>query len=155
VRRFGSRKLAIGLGFLQSLALTILALSPSLPVVIALVAFTYCLPSLIAYQFDLLLEAPTEEEEHTGRVRTLFLTATNLALVGAPLATGFLLAGGDEYPRIFLLASLALGPFLALFLLEKFPDAEPPVMRKVRETCMCIWADPDLRATALASLVLR
>src|SRR5690606_447968 len=91
----------------------------------------------------------------TGRVRALFLTATNLALIAAPLLTGTLLGDGDQYARIFLLATVSLTPFLALFLLEKLPTIEPPSIRKVRETCLCLWADADLRATAAASLVLR
>lgn len=155
VRQFGARKLALLFGFIQASALAVLALSPGPAIAITLVILTSALPFLIAYQFDLLLEATMQNEGDTGKVRALFLTATNLALIAAPLITGALLADGDAYPRLFLLASVAITPFLTLFLLEKLPTSEPPSMRKIRETCLCIWADPDLRATLVASLVLR
>lgn len=155
VRAYGARNLAVTFGFIQAVALSILALSPHVTIVIFLVIVASSIPSLIAYQFDLLLEATMQEEHDTGRVRALFLTATNLALIAAPLLTGALLGDGDQYARIFLLATVSLTPFLALFLLEKLPTIEPPSIRKVRETCLCLWADADLRATAAASLVLR
>lgn len=155
VRRFGARKLAIALGFTQAVILSILAVSPGPFIAITLVIFASAIPSLIAYQFDLLLEATMLEDTNTGRVRNLFLTATNLALIVAPLITGALLADSDSYARIFLLAAVCMTPFLALFLLEKLPAIPPPSIRAVRETCICLWADADLRATAFASLVLR
>lgn len=155
VRRFGARNLAIIFGFAQAVTLSILALSPHVVFVILLAVVAMAIPSLIAYQFDLLLEATMQEEHDTGRVRALFLTATNLALIAAPLITGALLGTGDAYTKIFLLATVTLTPFLALFLVEKLPDIEPPSIRKVKDTCLCLWADTDLRATAFASLVLR
>lgn len=104
VRQFGARKLALLFGFIQASALAVLALSPGPAIAITLVILTSALPFLIAYQFDLLLEATMQNEGDTGKVRALFLTATNLALIAAPLITGALLADGDAYPRLFLLA---------------------------------------------------
>lgn len=155
VRRYGVKRLAIVLAFLQAVVVFVLAASPSLPFAILCVALACALSPLIAYQLDLLLEAITTEEGSTGRVRTLFLTAGGIALILAPLITGFLLNGTEAYARVFLAASLSLTPFIVLLLLEKLPEGEPPHLSAIRATCACLWSNPDLRAAALANGVLQ
>lgn len=155
VRRFGARRMAIGLAFLQAVMVSVLALSPSMPFAILCVALVCATSPLVAYQLDLLLEAVTTEEESTGRTRTLFISAASIALVIAPLLIGFLLDGTEEYWRVFLAASLSLTPFITLLLLEKLPEGEPPHLAAVRSTCFCLWSNPDLRAAALGNGVLQ
>lgn len=155
VRRFGPKRLAIALAFLQAVAVSVLALSPSVVFAVLCVALVCATSPLVAYQLDLLLEAVTNEEESTGRTRTLFITAASLALVIAPLLIGLLLDGTQEYWRVFLAASLLLTPFIALLLLEKLPEGEPPHLAAVKATCFCLWSNPDLRAAALGNGVLQ
>lgn len=155
VARHGPRRMALWLAFFQAVILSVLALSPSMPFAILSIALACATSPLIAYQLDLLLEAATSEEGMTGRVRTLFLTAGSLALIGAPILTGYLLDGTDAYARVFLAASLSLAPFIALLMVERLPEGEPPRFAKVRTTCFCLWADPDLRAAALGNGVLQ
>lgn len=155
VARYGPKRLAIVLAFVQSVSIFVLTFSPGLVFAVICIAVACALSPLIAYQLDLLLEAATNEEGSTGRVRTLFLTAGNLALILAPLVTGLLLDGTEEYARVFLLASLSLTPFIVLLMFERLPQGEIPHLAKVRNTCFCLWKDPDLRAAAFGNAVLQ
>ena len=155
VRRYGAKRLAIAIAFLQAVAISVLALSPGVIFAVFCIAITCAAAPLLAYQLDLLLEAATTEEGETGRIRTLFLTAGSAALVLSPLLIGFLLDGTEAYWRVFLAASLALTPLIALLLLEKLPEGEPPHLSAVKATCFCLWSDPDLRAASLGNGVLQ
>lgn len=155
VRAFGAKRMAIGLAFLQAVTVSVLALSPSIVFAILCVAIVCAVSPLIAYQLDLLLEAATSAEADTGQARTLFITAGSIALIIAPLLIGFLLDGTEAYWRVFLAAALSLTPFIALLLLEKLPEGEPPHLAAVRSTCSCLWSNPDLRAAALGNGVLQ
>lgn len=155
VRRYGAKRLAIAFAFLQAVVLSVLALSPSLPFAILCIALACATSPLIAYQLDLLLEAATSEEGATGRVRALFLTAANFALILTPLLIGFLLDGTEAYWRVFLAAALSLTPFITLFLFERLPEGQPPDLADVRTTCLCLWDNGDMRAAALGNLVLQ
>lgn len=155
VRAFGAKRLAIALAFLQAVTVSVLALSPGVVFAVLCVAVVCATSPLIAYQLDLLLEAATTEEGETGRTRTLFITAGSLALIMAPLLIGFLLDGTEAYWRVFLAAALSLTPFIALLLLERLPEGEPPHLAAMKDTCFCLWSDPDLRAAALGNGVLQ
>jgi len=155
VRKYGAKRLAIYLGFAQAIILSILAGNPSAPIAIAAIALACSLHPLIAYQFDLLLEATVAKENATGRIRTAFLTAGNLALVLAPLAVGFLLGDADRYDFVFFAAAVTLTPFLMIFLMESLPEGKPPRTSRFAATCRCIVGNRDLRAVAAAQGVLQ
>ncbi len=155
VKRHGAKHLAIALAFLQGVSIYVLTFSPSAIFAVLCVAIACALSPLIAYQLDLLLEAATNEEGSTGRIRTLFLTAGNAALIFTPLIIGYLLDGTEAYARIFLAASLSLMPFIVLLMFERLPEGEPPSLTGVRSTCFCLWRDPDLRAAAFGNGVLQ
>lgn len=155
VRRFGAKRMAIGLSFLQAVTVSVLALSPGMVFAILSIAVVCAISPLVAYQLDLLLEAATTEEGSTGRIRTLFITGASVALIAAPLLTGYLLDGTDAYWRVFLAAALSLTPFIALLAMERLPEGEPPSLGAMRATCSCLWSDPDLRAAALGNGVLQ
>ncbi len=153
--RFGARRVALVLTSLEAVILASLAVSPGLIPAIIFIASACAIAPFIGYQLDLLLEATVQEEATTGRVRTLFLTAANLALVLAPLAIGLLLDGTENYSRVFLAAAILLAPFITLFLFERAPEPKPHDATKVALTCRCIWADKDLRAAAIGNAVLQ
>lgn len=155
VKNHGAKKLAIVLAFLQGVSIYVLTFSPSVVFAVLCIALACALSPLIAYQLDLLLEAATKEEGATGRIRTLFLTSGNVALIFTPLVIGYLLDGTDAYARIFLAASLSLTPFIVLLMFERLPEGEPPRLAGVRDTCFCLWSNKDLRAAALGNGVLQ
>ncbi len=155
VVRYGARTLALILAALEAVILLLLAQEPSAAIAITCVALACAISPLIAYQLDLLLEATVAEEGVTGRIRTAFLTAGNLALIIAPFLIGVLLDGTNEYWRVFLAASISLTPFLTLFLIEKVPEGTPPLLGNIWTTCLCVFADRDLRAIAIANAVLQ
>lgn len=153
--RFGARRVALVLTSVEAVILASLAVSPGLIPAVIFIASACAIAPFIGYQLDLLLEATVQEEATTGRVRTLFLTAANLALVLAPLTIGFLLDGTENYSRVFLAAAILLAPFITLFLFERAPEPKPHDATKVGLTCRCIWADKDLRAAAIGNAVLQ
>lgn len=155
VRTIGAKRLALILAALQAVFLSVLALSPSVLFAVLCVVVVMALAPILSYQLDLLLEAVTDEEGTTGRVRTLFITAGSVALLLAPLIIGWVLDGTEAYGRVFLFAALSLTPFIALFLFERLPTGEVPHVSKIATTLACIWANPDLRAAALGNGVLQ
>lgn len=155
VRTFGSRALVVTLALSQAVLLSVLALSPAAPFAVALLALVLAAAPLVAYHMDLLLEAATAEEGSTGRVRTLYITGASIAYVLGPLLIGLLLDGTEAYWRVFLAAAFSLTPFIALFVVERLPEGEPPALHAILDTCHCLWRDRDLRAAVLGAGVLQ
>ncbi len=155
VARQGAQPLAILFAGLEFLILILLASSPSPLLAVLLIALACATSPLLAYQLDLLLEASVEDEATTGRVRTTFLTAGNIALVLTPLLIGLLLGTGNQYPRVFMVAALSLIPFVFLMIAKRLPRPETPKMHSLTDACLCIANDTDLRAVALANAVLQ
>ncbi len=155
VRRYGAKKLAIGLGGIQAVLLSVLAGNPVPAIAIVAVALACAISPLIGYQLDLLLEATISNEGSTGRIRTAFLTAANIALIAAPLAVGYLLDGTERYDFVFFAAAISLTPFIMLFLVEKLPEGVPPRISKLRSTLTCVRRDRDMRAVTSAQAVLQ
>lgn len=157
VAKYGARRLAFVFGAAEAIVLLLLALHP-LPVLAIIFAALACAISpLIAYGFDLLLEATVArtEESMTGRVRTAFLTAGNAALIVAPVVAGFLLNDTDAYSRVFLAAAASLVPFLILFGVWELPEGTVPIESNVREAWKEMWKNRDLRSIVSANLVLQ
>lgn len=155
VGRYGAKNLAILFALFEASILFALSINPNPLLAIILVALACATSPLIAYQLDLLLEASVEDERETGRIRTKFLTAGNIALVLAPLGIGFILGTTDHYGRVFFFASLTLIPFILLIALSRFPRAIVPSLSNIGDACLCIFNDKDLRAIALCNITLQ
>ncbi len=154
VARYGAQQLALAFAFLEMVSLLALAAHPSALAGAFLIAVSVALQPFLAYELDLLLEATVAEEGTTGRVRTLFLTAWNVAALAAPLLMGALLAGSDAYGRVFLAAAAALVPFIVLFAARRLPESAPPKISAMRDTLSCILRDRDLAAVTVGHLFL-
>ncbi|HVM58979.1 MAG TPA: MFS transporter [Candidatus Paceibacterota bacterium] len=154
VAKFGAQQLALLCAILEMLAFFALAAEPGAVAAVFLVAVTVAVEPLLAYELDLLLEATVAEEGTTGRVRTLFLTAWNVAALGAPLLMGALLDAGNAYGRVFLAAAGALVPFVVLFAARKLPSGRPPKLRRLRDTLLQVARMPDLAAVTYNHLLL-
>ena len=155
VGRYGPQQLALVFATLEAIMLLWLALSPTPIAAIFLTALACAISPLLSYQLDILLEATVKSEQETGRIRTAFLTAGNVALLIAPLLIGLLLDGGDRYDRIFFIASLSLIPFIVLMLGAKLPRTYVPLAHNIREACLCVMQDADLRAIAASMFMLQ
>lgn len=155
VRRVGVRPLLVGAASIASLALLLMAFVPSAPVAV-LLTLIYCMVQpIISYFYDLLLEATITTEDETGRIRTIFLTVTNFALVLAPIAIGLLLDNTNAYWLVLVVASTLLVPFLFFITSEKLPEGEAPHFSHIVEVCRCLLRDPDLFAVSVAMVTLQ
>lgn len=154
VALYGTQRLALFFAILEMIALFLLALSPGAVAACLLVALGVSIQPLLSYELDLLLEATVTEEGRTGRIRTLFITAWNIAGLAAPLLMGALLAGGNEYSRVFLASAAALIPFTILFAAQRLPQGAPPNPSRMRDTLICIIHDRDLAAVTFGHFLL-
>jgi len=151
----GAKRGALVVGSLLAISLFVLAQQPSFWIAAICLAFVAAAAPFIQFFLDLLLESTDASSEETGRVRTAFNTAGNVALILAPLCIGYLLGETNEYWRVFLVGGLSLTPFIALFLIEPLPEQIRFEHPKLLETCRCMLVDPDLRAAAVANAVLQ
>ncbi|MHB8710190.1 MAG: MFS transporter [Minisyncoccota bacterium] len=154
VARYGAQRLALAFAFAEMVVLLMLAVAPGAFAISILIALAISLQPLLSYELDLLLEATVAEEGTTGRVRTIFLTAWNVAALIAPLFVGVLLANSDTYGRVFLAAAAALVPFIVLFAARRLPRGAAVAATPVRDTLVCITRDRDLAAVTFGHFVL-
>lgn len=150
LRRYGARHLAIYFGLGQLVILGLLALGPTSLPAFFLVALACATSPLIAYQMDLLLEATVAAETVTGRVRSLFLTAGNVALIFSPLVAGLILDSTEAYWRVFALAAATLVPFVVLMSLRPLPHGSNPTIVSLAHAFQRLTKDRDMRSTILA-----
>ncbi len=154
VARFGAQQLAIFISILQLFSLLALAALPGVITASVFAAIAIALGPFLAYELDLLLEATVAEEGTTARVRTVFLTAWNVAALAAPLLTGALLASKDAYNFVFLAAAIATLPLITLLAVRKLPQGQPPLLSHIEDTARCMARDRDLSAITFAHFLL-
>lgn len=154
VARYGAQKLVLVFAIIEMLVLLILAIAPSTFAISILIALAISIQPLLSYELDLLLEATVAEEGTTGRVRTIFLTAWNVASIIAPLFVGVLLMKSNAYGRVFLAAAAALVPFIILFATRHLPRGAPVATSTMRDAFVCITHDRDIAAVTLGHLIL-
>lgn len=154
VARYGAQQLAIVFALAELLALFVLSAAPGAVAGAIFAAVAFSLQPFLAYELDILLEATVAEEGTTGRVRTLFITAWNVASLAAPLLIGALLAPNESYVGVFLAAAAAIVPFILLFAGPKLPAGRPPQLASLGETLRRIMRDRDLAAVTFGHLLL-
>ncbi len=151
----GPQKMAVVFAVLEGIALLCLATYPSALLATLLIALACAIPPFIVYQLDLLLEACIDDESITGRIRTGFITAGNIALIIAPLLIGYLLGESDRYDFVFVAAALSLVPFILLMFTRSLPTVHPPGLRSLRAAGVSLFDDKDRRAVAFSNLALQ
>lgn len=155
-RTYGAKRASVVAAAVVGTGLFVLANQPPFWFAALALALVCATSPIIQYFLDLLLEATNAGVNETGRVRTAYITAGNIALIIAPLVIGWLLGDGNAYWRIFLLAGVTLAPFIALFLIEPLPEErDVSTHPKIIDTCKCMIQDLDLRAASFANLVLQ
>ncbi len=155
VARYGARVTAIALASFIAVGLFVLAQQPPFWIAATCLVFVFATSPFIQYVLDLLLEATNTAVGEIGRVRTLFITAGNIALILSPIIIALLLNGSNQYWMIFLVAAVSLTPFITLLLFEKLPEAKPNMQAKLVESLQCILKKPDLRAVIGSNGVLQ
>lgn len=155
VVKHGPQKMAVVFAVLEGVALLCLATYPSALLATLLIALACAIPPFIVYQLDLLLEACVDDETITGRIRTGFITAGNIALIISPLLIGYLLGGNNRYDLVFIAAALSLVPFILLMFTRSLPTVHPPGLRSLRAAGVTLLGDKDRRAVAFSNLALQ
>ncbi len=153
--RYGVRKTAIGIASTSAVALFLLAGQPPFWLAALSLAFVFATTPFIQYLLDLLLEATGAAHGEIGRVRALFITAGNGALILSPLLISFFLDGTNAYWRVFLVAALSLTPFITLFLFKKLPEHPPRRHARLVASCLCLINKTDIRAVIAGNGVLQ
>jgi len=145
-RRFLEFFLVIELIAICGLALT------STPLWVAIFFVTYDATSvLIIYSLDIFLEDATPEEK-TGRIRSIYLTLGNLAVVLSPLVIA-LAAPNGEYNHLYVISALMLVPvfLIALYAFKGFKDGKKEVPKL---PIMAWWQSKNIRRDTLVRFSL-
>lgn len=155
LRSYGVKRVTLAYLILSALTLLLLFLIPSPVPAILFVALFCAYQPIIGYLLDLLLEATVANEAETGRVRTLFLTCGNVALVSAPVIIGLLLGEGDAYGNLFLMgAASAVAAVVILAQVRTVTQVSPSISR-MKDVIRCLAGDRDIQAVAIAYGVLQ
>jgi hypothetical protein len=156
LRRIGNFTLAFSMIAIEVLALLGLALSDSLSplLIIAIFAVHLIVVNIIFFNLDLFLESFSDDES-TGTIRGIFLTAMNIAFVIAPFIAGLILTDGDFW-KIFLAAAFIMTPTLILIYIRFRDYVDPqydnvPFIQTIRE----IWRRKNVYKIMMSALLLR
>jgi len=114
---------------LEFVAVGGLATFESLAYIIPLFVGHSVMVRMLGFSADVFLESGSDDR-HTGNIRGVFLTITNIALVLSPLAVGIVLGDTTNYWRIYTISSLILAVPLLLLLLQ-FRKYKDPVYVRV------------------------
>jgi len=111
--------------------------------------------SMILLSFDVFLEAVTNNEGHTGKLRSVYLTLANATLVVSPALVGLLLVG-NNYGPIYTVSALLIIPLL-LLVIGTLRDVKvnPPEHVQVLESLRGMWKHSNIRWVTGAHLVLQ
>lgn len=111
--------------------------------------------SMILLSFDVFLEAVTNDEGHTGKLRSIYLTLANATLVISPTIVGLLLIG-DNYGPIYTISALLIVPLL-LLVIGTLRDVavKPPEHVQVIESLRGMWKHTNIRWVTGAHLILQ
>ncbi len=111
--QIGAKRIFFIFILVEALAITILS-SANSPTLIAL-GFVLMQGSIgfLTYLLDVFLEREVKDEGTTGEVRGIFLTSASIAIILAPIATGFILSGGS-FRSVYFASLMVLIPVLFL-----------------------------------------
>ena len=131
-----------------------LAFSSSPSIGVTLLVLHLLLFRVISYNLDLFLEHYSEDSE-TGGIRGVFLTVGNIAVLTAPLLSGYIV-GTDAFGRVYLSSTLLLIP--VLYLLNKnFKSFRDPMYQRIPfwKTLRISYRNKDMWHIMSVNLLLR
>ena len=102
LQKFGNYRLAILTGFVGIICLLLLIISSNHLVLLASILVYLSTIQTLSLNLDLFLESLISIEELTGRIRAIFLTITNFAIVISPLILSILIVDQNYQPAYLL-----------------------------------------------------
>lgn len=111
--------------------------------------------AMVFFSLDVFLEETVREENHTGELRGLYLTMSNLALIVSPLLAGSIIAASG-FQKLYLVSALLCIPmFIVAFSSLRAASKKIPRHIKIWETMNALWKNSDVLNVSLAQLVLQ
>lgn len=110
---------------------------------------------MVSLALDVYLEQLIVDETHTGRLRSLYLTVSNIATMIAPLILSFILIG-NIYRPVYALAAIFIIPLLLIIVtVISGIHVPPPAQYSVWGTLRDFFRDKDLLFVSGAHLYLQ
>ncbi len=156
IRRFSNYRVMMTLLFLNIIGVLFLVQAENRWLVLLFFVVVYVSLNLLAINLDIFLEN-VSDDQHTGRIRSTFLTVMNIGWVISPLLMGFLTGEENRYWLVYLLAGLALVPAIFILFSQRkiVRDHVHYKNRKLKEILQIILNNKNLACIYLVSLVLR
>lgn len=156
IRTFGAMRVTLTLLTIEFIAVGFLAFA-EIPFIILLLFVIYRgVISSLAYIFDLYLESVSSKQEHnTGKIRGLYLTLSNTALIISPSIAG-LIAGENNFEQVYIASSLFIIPVILLVmrnLQREAHDIKAP--RGILEAIGIFWRSQSLRNILVIRFLLQ
>ncbi|HNW55746.1 MAG TPA: MFS transporter [bacterium] len=125
IRRYSTYRLAIVTYFLAITTSFILSSESATWLILAAFIVRYLSFVFLLVNMDILLENISDDGS-TGRIRTKYLTAMNIAWLMSPLIMGYLVGSDNNYSKIYYASGLIMLPALFLLVIKRrhFVDAK-------------------------------
>ena len=155
IQKIGAYYLTIALLLIEFFSVGFLAFSEITTVTLVLFVIYRGVVSSLIYIFDLYLESASAKEEHTGRIRGLYLALSNTALIISPSIAGLIL-GEDAFGKVYIASSLFIIPVLLLVIRNLKSEADNiEAPQGVLYAIPVFLKDRNLRSILFARLLLQ
>lgn len=109
---------------------------------------------LLSYVLDLFLERAIRSELYTGRIRSIFLTISNVILVASPLVVSIIVSRSHSFVPIYMFAAMLLVPLFCIVGLDLPKTGIGNKHVSVIHGIKTVWRTHHLRGVTLARLCL-
>ncbi len=109
---------------------------------------------LMVYTLDLFLERATQDEIYTGRIRSIFLTISNVILVGSPLVAGMIVTQSGSFIPVYFASLVFTIPLFFLIAIDLPKNGIGDKHVRVWESLKKVCSTENLRGIMLVRLVL-
>ncbi len=118
IRKFGNYKIMMTILFVFVISVGFLVKATNGWLVLIFFTSHYLCLSLMAINLDVFLEN-ISDDEHTGHIRTVFLTVMNAAWVISPFLMGQLTGENNRYWLVYLVSGLVMLPAIVILFMQK------------------------------------
>ena len=155
LNKIGNRKLILYLILFEFISVGGLAMTTHSGLVALLFVLHQAILPIIFFSLDVFLENTITDESHTGRIRSFFLTLSNITLIVAPLIVS-LLVTDNNYLIIYIVSALFLLPmfFIAKGSLDRSREVKKFSI-KIIDTFKHLIKRPDIYNIFGANFILQ